>query len=159
MILLQSLKYEWSIHLSILLSMMENWKGFFDMKNLSQIKNSLIRLVYLFVWMLRRLWKRKEEEEYASGGNNPPKRLSYRTDDSEVAEHVTVCEVFKNGKVSVRNFGGKIMMDSRVLFLFACAEMLRRLRERKRVSMLLEATILLRDYPPEPMILKLPITS
>lgn len=51
------------------------------------------------------------------------------------------------------------MMDSRVLFLFACAEMLRRLRERKRVSMLLEATILLRDYPPEPMILKLPITS
>lgn len=68
-------------------------------------------------------------------------------------------EVFKNGKLSVRNFGGKIMMDSRVLHLFACAEMLRRLRDRKRMSMLLEATILLRDYPPEPMILKLSITS
>ncbi|KAK4740418.1 hypothetical protein R3W88_004115 [Solanum pinnatisectum] len=35
--------------------------------------------------------KRKEEGEYASGGNNSPKRLSSRTDDSEVADHVVVC--------------------------------------------------------------------
>ncbi|WMV13330.1 hypothetical protein MTR67_006715 [Solanum verrucosum] len=35
--------------------------------------------------------KRKEEGEYASGGHNSPKRLSSRTYDSEVADHIVVC--------------------------------------------------------------------
>uniref|UniRef100_A0A3Q7EUU7 Uncharacterized protein n=1 Tax=Solanum lycopersicum TaxID=4081 RepID=A0A3Q7EUU7_SOLLC len=40
--------------------------------------------------------KRQEEDEYASGGNNSPKRLSSRTDDSEVVDHVYYFEDGEN---------------------------------------------------------------
>lgn len=70
---------------------------------------SLIRLVYLFVCaeMLRRLWNRKEEDEYASGGNNPPTRLSSRTFNSEVADHIIVCEILRIRKC-VGTFEGRL---------------------------------------------------
>ncbi|MCD9561191.1 hypothetical protein HAX54_020191 [Datura stramonium] len=66
--------------------------------------------------MSRRFGKRKEEDEYASEGDNPPKKSS-RTDDSDDADGIVVCEISKNRRVSVRNFGGKIMVDIREFYL------------------------------------------
>ncbi|XP_019234272.1 PREDICTED: RNA polymerase II transcriptional coactivator KIWI-like isoform X2 [Nicotiana attenuata] len=91
--------------------------------------------------MSRRFGKRKEEDEYASEGDNPPKKAS-RTDDSDDADGIVVCE---NRRVSVRSFQGKIMVDIREFYVKDGKQM----PGRKGISLSMDQWNVLRDHADE----------
>ncbi|KAF3657052.1 RNA polymerase II transcriptional coactivator KIWI [Capsicum chacoense] len=96
--------------------------------------------------MSRKLGKRKEENEYASDGENPPKKFS-KTDDSDDADAdgIVVCEISKNRRVSVRSFGGKIMVDIREFYVKEGKQM----PGRKGISLSMDQWNVLRDHADE----------
>ncbi|XP_060193048.1 RNA polymerase II transcriptional coactivator KIWI-like [Lycium barbarum] len=97
--------------------------------------------------MSGRLGKRKEEGEYASeGDSNPPPKKSSRTDDSDAdADAIVVCEISKNRRVSVRSFGGKIMVDIREFYVKDGKQM----PGRKGISLNMDQWNVLRDHADE----------
>ncbi|XP_055806518.1 RNA polymerase II transcriptional coactivator KIWI-like [Solanum dulcamara] len=94
--------------------------------------------------MSRRFGKRKEENEYASEGDNPPKKSS-RTDDSDDEDGIVVCEISKNRRVSVRSFGGKIIVDIREFYVKDGKQM----PGRKGISLSMDQWNVLRDHADE----------
>lgn len=95
--------------------------------------------------MSRSLGKRKEEDEYASEGENPPKKSS-RTDDCDEDDgSIVVCEISKNRRVSVRSFGGKIMVDIREFYVKDGKQM----PGRKGISLSMDQWNVLRDHADE----------
>ncbi|RXI09183.1 hypothetical protein DVH24_023344 [Malus domestica] len=65
--------------------------------------------------------KRKDEDDHASGGDSeghaPPKKASKRDTDSDSSDDITVCEISKNRRVSVRNWNGKVVVDIREFYV------------------------------------------
>ncbi|KAJ8550145.1 hypothetical protein K7X08_033852 [Anisodus acutangulus] len=95
--------------------------------------------------MSKRFGKRKEEDEYASDGDNNPPKKSSRTDDSDDADGIVVCEISKNRRVSVRSFGGKIMVDIREFYVKDGKQM----PGRKGISLSMDQWNVLRDHADE----------
>ncbi|KAB2597162.1 RNA polymerase II transcriptional coactivator KIWI-like [Pyrus ussuriensis x Pyrus communis] len=65
--------------------------------------------------------KRKDEDDHASEGDSeghaPPKKASKRDTDSDSSDDITVCEISKNRRVSVRNWNGKVVVDIREFYV------------------------------------------
>ncbi|WMV14582.1 hypothetical protein MTR67_007967 [Solanum verrucosum] len=94
--------------------------------------------------MSRMFGKRKEENEYASEGDNPPKKAS-RTDDSDDEDGIVVCEISKNRRVTVRSFGGRIMVDIREFYVKDGKQM----PGRKGISLSMDQWNVLREHADE----------
>ncbi|CAN6540430.1 unnamed protein product [Malus baccata var. baccata] len=65
--------------------------------------------------------KRKDEDDHASDGDSeghpPPKKASKRDSSDDSSDDITVCEISKNRRVSVRNWNGKVGVDIREFYV------------------------------------------
>ncbi|KAI3462417.1 hypothetical protein Pfo_019080 [Paulownia fortunei] len=61
--------------------------------------------------------KKREEDEALSEGDEPPKKTSKADSNSDDSDHIVVCELSKNRKVSVRNWQGKVVVDIREFYI------------------------------------------
>ncbi|XP_009355849.2 RNA polymerase II transcriptional coactivator KIWI-like [Pyrus x bretschneideri] len=65
--------------------------------------------------------KRKDEDDHASDGDSeghpPPKKASKKNSSDDSSDDITVCEISKNRRVSVRNWNGKVVVDIREFYV------------------------------------------
>ncbi|KAJ4844368.1 hypothetical protein Tsubulata_029732 [Turnera subulata] len=63
-------------------------------------------------------WRGKRKDEEADDNSErqaPPKKAS-KTDSSDDADEIVVCEISKNRRVTVRNWQGKVWIDIREFY-------------------------------------------
>ncbi|CAI8598905.1 unnamed protein product [Vicia faba] len=89
--------------------------------------------------------KKREEQDNASDGDSeghaPPKKTQKKDSDDD-ADNITVCEIGKNRKVTVRIWQGKIWVDIREFYLKDGKE----LPGKKGISLSMDQWNVLRDH-------------
>ncbi|XP_058097442.1 RNA polymerase II transcriptional coactivator KIWI-like isoform X2 [Magnolia sinica] len=93
---------------------------------------------------MSRRGKRKDEDEYASDGDldgstHPKKAPRTDSDDSDT---ITICDISRNRRVSVRSWQGKVVVDIREFYMKDGRQM----PGKKGISLSMDQWSILRDH-------------
>ncbi|XP_077231793.1 RNA polymerase II transcriptional coactivator KIWI-like [Tasmannia lanceolata] len=89
--------------------------------------------------------KGKRKEEYESDGDSGGKPKKTYKKDTEDTDTITICELSKNRKVSVRSWQGKVMVDIREFYTKDGREM----PGKKGISLSMDQWNIIRDHVAE----------
>ncbi|KAL2521258.1 RNA polymerase II transcriptional coactivator KIWI [Forsythia ovata] len=104
----------------------------------------------LFNAKCRKGERRGTKDEALSEGDEPPKKSSKPSaaavdNDSDDSDHIVVCELSKNRKVSVRSWNGRVVVDIREFYYKDGKEM----PGKKGISLTMDQWKVLRDHVDE----------
>ncbi|XP_058089858.1 RNA polymerase II transcriptional coactivator KIWI-like [Magnolia sinica] len=91
--------------------------------------------------MWRKGKRKSEEERFAGDGESKPPNKFFKKDDLD-ADDITICDISKNRRVSVRTFQGKVMVDIREFYMKDGKQM----PGKKGISLGLDQWNILRDH-------------
>ncbi|KAJ8629527.1 hypothetical protein MRB53_022850 [Persea americana] len=100
---------------------------------------------------MSRRGKRKDEEELGSDGGDsdgskqPKKNPKRSADDDEDTDSITICDISKNRRVSVRTWQGKAVVDIREFYMKDGKQM----PGKKGISLSMDQWKILRDHVDE----------